>query len=142
MTGADFPSPVRRTGPEQVSESQREFIDLAFRMALMTVAGSSAVGTLVIDAPESSLDAVFVTRAAKVLSRFAEPSRGNRLLITSNLVEGRLIPSLIQTATPAGEQSQRIVDLFAIAAPTAAVRQLRGEYDAIRQTLLGAGGGG
>ncbi len=27
-TGADFPSPVRRRGPEQVSESQREFIDL------------------------------------------------------------------------------------------------------------------
>jgi len=143
MTGGDFPSPVRRTGPEQVSESQREFIDLAFRMALMTVAGSSAVGTLVIDAPESSLDAVFVTRAANVLSRFAEPLRGNRLLITSNLVEGRLIPSLIQKATTTDtERSQRIVDLFSIAAPTAAVRQLRAEYEAIRQTLLGTGGGG
>ncbi len=143
MTGADFPSPVRRTGPEQVSESQREFIDLAFRMALMTVAGSSAVGTLVIDAPESSLDAVFVTRAANVLSRFAEPSRGNRLLITSNLVEGRLIPSLIQkTRTTAADRSQRIVDLFRIAAPTAAIRELRGEYEAVREKLLEAGGGG
>ncbi len=137
MTGADFPSPVRRTGPEQVSESQREFIDLAFRMALMTVGGSSAAGTLVIDAPESSLDAVFVTRAAAVLSRFGEPARGNRLLITSNLVEGRLIPSLIQKLTTASERGDRIVDLFAIAAPTAAIKQLRDEYEAVRQTLLG-----
>jgi hypothetical protein len=92
----------------------------------------------VIDAPESSLDAVFVGRAANVLSRFAEPSRGNRLLITSNLVAGQLIPSLIQT-TPVAERSQRIVDLFAIAAPTAAVRQLRDEYEAIRDSLIGAG---
>jgi len=39
----------------------------------------------VIDAPESSLDAVFVTRAADVLTRFAADG-GNRLLITSNLI--------------------------------------------------------
>jgi predicted nucleic acid-binding Zn-ribbon protein len=141
MTGADFPSPVRRTGPEQVSESQREFIDLAFRMALMAVAGSSGCGTLVIDAPESSLDAVFVTRAANVLSRFAEPTRGNRLVITSNLVEGRLIPSLVEKVTPATERMSRIVDLFTIAAPTAAVRELRDEYDRIREKLLNVEGG-
>jgi energy-coupling factor transporter ATP-binding protein EcfA2 len=55
MTGTDFPSPVRRSGPEQVSESQREFIDLAFRMALMAVAGSGASGSLVIDAPRWTL---------------------------------------------------------------------------------------
>lgn len=95
MTGTDFPSLVRRTDPEQVSESQREFIELAFRMSLMEVAGTSGVGSLVIDAPESSLDAVFVTRAAKVLARFAEPERGNRLAITSNLIEGELIPELL-----------------------------------------------
>ena len=32
MSGAGFAEPVRRSGPEQVSASQREFIDLAFRM--------------------------------------------------------------------------------------------------------------
>jgi hypothetical protein len=137
MTGADFPSPVRRSGPEQVSESQREFIDLAFRMALMAVAGSSQAGSLVIDAPESSLDAVFVTRAADVLSRFAEPDRGNRLIITSNLIEGRLIPTLIAKATQPGDRMSRIVDLFAIATPTVAVRRLRNEYDAVRAAVLG-----
>jgi hypothetical protein len=88
MTGTNFPSPVRRNGPDQVSESQREFIDLAFRMALIKTAGAESAGTLVIDAPESSLDAVFAPRAASVLSRFAASSEKNRLVVTSNLVEG------------------------------------------------------
>ena len=52
MSGVDFPSPSRRRGPEQVSESQREFIDLAFRMALIDVASNGRGGSLIIDAPE------------------------------------------------------------------------------------------
>jgi energy-coupling factor transporter ATP-binding protein EcfA2 len=95
MTGTDFQTAVRRTGPEQVSESQREFIDLAFRMSLMSECGSGGVGTLIVDAPESSLDAVFVSRATNVLSRFAQGGSGNnRLIVTSNLVEGQLLPGL------------------------------------------------
>jgi hypothetical protein len=136
MTGADFPSPVRRTGPDQVSESQREFIDLAFRMALIEVGGNDSIGTLVIDAPESSLDAVFASRAAIVLSRFARPSQENRLVVTSNLVEGKLIPSLIANAIPLEERESRIIDLVSVAAPTAAVRILRDEYAEIRDNLL------
>ncbi|MGE3885474.1 MAG: AAA family ATPase [Vicinamibacterales bacterium] len=136
LSGTDFPSPVRRTGPDQVSESQREFIDLAFRMALIATAGETAAGTLVIDAPESSLDAVFVTRAATVLSRFADPAKGNRLMVTSNLVEGQLIPALLAKAAPKADRGERIVDLFAIATPTAAIRQLKDEYDRVRQALF------
>ena len=136
MSGANFPSPVRRTGPEQVSESQREFIDLAFRMSLMAVASSSGQSSLVIDAPESSLDAVFVTRAADVLARFAQPDSGNRLTITSNLVEGHLIPELLQRAAPSGNRLSRVVDLFDIAEPTAAIRELGKEYDKIMKGLM------
>lgn len=136
MTGVDFPSPVRRSGPEQVSESQREFIDLAFRMALMTVATSGG-SSLVMDAPESSLDAVFAPRAATVFSRFAEPTLGNRLIITSNLVEGQLIPSLIESI-PQDDRAMRVVDLVKIAAPTAAVREQRIEYERILNRLLAA----
>jgi hypothetical protein len=135
MSGASFPSPVRRSGPEQVSESQREFIDLAFRMALMQVAGSSGRGSLVIDAPESSLDAVFAARAANVLARFSEAGRGNRLIVTSNLVEGRLIPSLLAKATGTSAESG-LVDLFDIAEPTAAVRQLKSEYGTVLNQMV------
>ncbi|MFG2009877.1 hypothetical protein ACGFNF_12485 [Micromonospora sp. NPDC048868] len=129
MTGNDFDSPVRREGAEQVSESQREFIDLAFRMALMEVAASDGRGSLVVDAPESSLDAVFAPRAASVLMKFGEPSRGNNLVITSNLVDGSLIPALLDKSQIADPSDNRVVNLFEVASPTAAIRHLRGEYD-------------
>jgi hypothetical protein len=135
MSGTDFASPVRRSGPEQVSESQREFIDLAFRMALIHVAGTGGVGSLVIDAPESSLDAVFVSRAADVLSRFAKESE-NRLLVTSNLVEGKLVPELMRKNGATSAHSRRIVDLLSLAAPTAATSQLAPEYEAVRRALF------
>jgi hypothetical protein len=134
MASAAFRSPVRRKGPEHVSESQREFIDLSFRMALMAVADRQAGSTLVIDAPESSLDAVFVHRAADVLGRFAASDRGNRLVITSNLSDADLIPRLLQQVK--GDATERLVDLFEIAEPTAAVREHRDEYAAVRDRLF------
>ncbi len=136
MTGTDFPTAVRRTGPEQVSESQREFIDLAFRMSLMQVASNHGHSSLIIDAPESSLDAVFVARAADVLAQFAHNTSGNRLAITANLVEGDLIPELVKRAAPAGERVSRIVDLFEIAEPTAAIRELTTEYRDLKDRLI------
>lgn len=136
LGGAAFPSPVRRSGPNQVSESQREFIDLAFRMALMKVASGDTGGSLVIDAPESSLDAVFVRRAAEVLTRFGDPNSSNRLIITSNLIEGDLIPQLITKSGVGGPRDPRIVDLLRVAAPTAATRSLHSEYLAVRRELF------
>jgi hypothetical protein len=136
MTGTNFPTAVRRTGPEHVSESQREFIDLAFRMALMQVASTGGPSSLVIDAPESSLDAVFVTRAADVLARYGDSARGNRLITTSNLVEGELIPELLRRSAPPGDRKSRVLDLFAIAEPTAAIREMGDEYQKIMKALL------
>jgi hypothetical protein len=133
MASASFRSPVRRTGPEQVSESQREFIDLSFRMALMAAADQQNGGTIVIDAPESSLDAVFVHRAAEVLSGFAAPEHGNRLVVTSNLTEGDLIPRLLSKFD---DWDRRLVDLFDLAEPTAAVRELRDEYKAVKDRIF------
>ena len=136
MTGTNFPTPVRRTGPEHVSESQREFIDLAFRMSLMQVASKQERSSLVIDAPESSLDAVFVTRAADVLAKFANSQNGNRLTITTNLIEGELIPELLKRSAAPGDRISRVVDLFEIAEPTAAIRELRTEYLDIMNRLI------
>lgn len=135
LTSAGFLSPARRSGPEQVSESQREFIDISFRMALMEVAGQAG-GTLVIDAPESSLDAVFVTRAADVLTRFSTTHENNRLVITSNLIDGDLIPKLLAKAGITSSNDPRVVDLLSIAAPTRATRDLASEYLEIRRRLF------
>ena len=136
LGGSDFVGTLRRSGPDEVSESQREFIDISFRFALAQVATSDSVTSLVMDAPESSLDTVFVERAARVLGRFGRRETGNRLVVTSNLVAGDLIPELLKRAADEGDRKERVVDLFKIAAPTAAVRSLQSEYYEARDRLL------
>lgn len=140
MSGSNFTSPTLRTGPNSVSESQREFIDLAFRMALIQVAGEETGGSLVIDAPESSLDAFFVKRAANVLCRFGMPDSSNRLVVASNLIDGQLLPEMIKKGIPPEEQDQRLVDLMSIAIPTAALRDNRAEYQNELRKILASGG--
>lgn len=132
MSGTDFSGPVRREGPDQVSESQREFIDLAFRMALIEEAGEDGSGSLAMDAPESSLDAIFVRRAVTVLGKFIQPKKKNRLVVASNVVEGGLIPALVNITTSPDHQ---IVNLFDIATPTAAVRENKREYAKLMRKL-------
>lgn len=137
MTGASFSTPVRRDSPEQVSESQREFIDLAFRMALIQVASQTQTATIIIDAPESSLDAVFVTRAANTLASFANRNTTNRLIITSNLAAGKLIPAILKASEPVPEKRLgRVVDLFKIGVPTRAMSFLEADYNELRNELF------
>jgi energy-coupling factor transporter ATP-binding protein EcfA2 len=136
MSGSDFGAAVRRTGPSDVSESQREFIDLAFRMALMRAASADGSASLVIDTPESSLDAVFAKRAAEILLRFAN-GQGNCLIVTSNLVEGSLVPTLVQGLRAYDKPRERLIDLFRIAKPTAAVIAEDEAYGQVRLKLLG-----
>ncbi|MBX9432256.1 AAA family ATPase [Ralstonia pseudosolanacearum] len=137
MTGANFSEVQRRDSPEQVSESQREFIDLAFRMALVRVGSQSQTSTIIIDAPESSLDAVFVNRAAKVLTSFANANSTNRLVVTSNLAAGKLIPAMLNTAeSDPKARVDRIVDLFNAGVPTRAMTTLRAEYEELREELF------
>jgi energy-coupling factor transporter ATP-binding protein EcfA2 len=137
MTGANFSQVQRRDSPEQVSESQREFIDLAFRMALVRVGTQSQTSTIIIDAPESSLDAVFVNRAAKVLASFANANTTNRLVVTSNLAAGKLIPAMLKAAEDVPRaRFDRIVDLFKAGVPTRAMTHLREEYQELREELI------
>lgn len=138
LGGAGFDGPVRRSGPDHVSESQREFIDLSFRMALVDAA-TAGNGTIIIDAPESSLDAVFSRRAARVLTSFATSGKSKRLLVTSNLIDGNLIPELIVRNRIPSAASPRVVDLLSTAAPTAALDQMRQEYTTVRDQLFAQG---
>lgn len=138
LTGSDFAGLKRRDDPDEVSESQREFIDLAFRMALVHVAAPHSAASLVIDAPESSLDAVFVERAATVLGRFAKTGNQgtNRLVVTSNLGAGTLVPRLLQEINAPGDPMAPVVDLFHAGVPTRAMVAWKKEYEALWAQLL------
>ena len=146
LTGSDFGGLKRRDEPSEVSESQREFIDLAFRMALVHVASPESAATLVIDAPESSLDAVFVDRAALVLGRFARSgsSATNRLVVTSNLGAGQLVPKLLAELAAPDNRMGPVVDLFHAGVPTRAMVEWKHQYEALWDKLqdeIGEGDG-
>ena len=137
LTGSNFETVKRREDPNEVSESQREFIDLAFRMALVDVGSPEQAATLVIDAPESSLDAVFVDRAAVVFDRFAKSSGAfpNRLVLTSNLGAGELVPHLLQRVASQPDAMAPVVDLFHAGVPTRAMVQLQADYEKLWDDL-------
>lgn len=139
MTGAAVAGQSIRSGPDAVSESQREFVDLAFRMALLDVSSSGGASTIIIDAPESSLDAVFAPRAGTLLSKFAQGGKkpGNRLILTSNLTRSGLLPPILKPFRSGVARQSRIVDLLELAAPTAALAQYGDEYRQVRDEVLG-----
>ncbi len=56
MAAADRPGLTRRDTPTDVSESQRELVDLAFRLALIKLATGDAACSFVMETPEASLD--------------------------------------------------------------------------------------
>lgn len=119
---------TERRDPTEVSESQREFIDLAFRMALIRTAGHGGVGSIIMDAPESSLDAVFVERAAHVFKAFSK-TPGNKLMLASNLVDGNLLPTLISEIYRRNTIDSALINLFEVGTPSKAITDHKEQYE-------------
>lgn len=116
-----------RTKPSQVSESQREFIDLAFRISLIKVTAYDSCGSIVMDAPESSLDAVFVDRAAHIFNKFSSQGN-NKLVLASNLIDGLLLPLLLSQLMRNDRMKTGLVNLFDVGVPSKAVHQFKDDY--------------
>jgi energy-coupling factor transporter ATP-binding protein EcfA2 len=129
MTGGAVAGQTMRDNPREVSQSQAEFVDLAFRMALMTVAAEGGPATLVVDAPEASLDFLFAERAGQQLAAFSRALPENRVIVTSYLPSDHLLRTFLESAKSERERRQRIVDLIRDAAPNAAMRADRAAYE-------------
>ncbi len=131
MTAATRPTFSRRDDPGEVSESQRELIDLAFRLALVSVFGGQS--TFAMETPEASLDGIAMERVGRALARFAA-SDGNRLVVTSNLTNSSIITTLFQATEPkAGPASRmlRVLNLMEVATPNRALVENRERYEAL-----------
>ncbi len=136
MTAADRPGFIRRERPNAVSESQRELIDLAFRLALIQVFGSSC--TFVMETPEASLDGLAMERVGLALHEFANKN-ANRLIVTSNLANTGIINSLF--GGPASndemtERRERILNLLEVAEPNQALLDDRERYDLLLEQAI------
>lgn len=97
MTSSTHEVAKERLTSDNVSESQREFLDLAFRMTLLDMVCSDGSKTLVIETPEASLDSWFMLRAADLMRRFAPAASDPicNLIATSNVNGTAMIPALL-----------------------------------------------
>ncbi len=124
MTAADRPGYVRRVEPSDVSESQRELIDLAFRLALVKAATRGGSATFIMETPEASLDGLAMDRVGRALARFGA-ANDNRLIVTSNLSNAGLITALFggptSDAKEIGNREDRLINLLKVAAPNRAL---------------------
>jgi hypothetical protein len=129
-----------RESPSSVSESQREFIELAFRMAFLSVSAKQSPCTLILDTPESSLDAVFIPRAGAAFHGFAHGgSEPRAVLAASNLNGTAMIPSMLGISTPsetAKKIGERVLNLLNVAARGRAFDVYADEYDVALKRAL------
>ncbi|MFC7334431.1 AAA family ATPase [Rhodocista pekingensis] len=125
-----------RNHPNEVSQSQAEFVDLAFRMALMTTLASDQCGTLVVDAPEASLDFLFAERAGTQLSSFSYAGPRNRVIATSYLPSKHFVSSFLVRVKEVDERKKRVVDLIRYAAENAALRANKPQYEQFLDELI------
>lgn len=158
-SGVQRDSTTIREAGQSVSESQKEFIDLAFRMALLDLSAPNASVMLVLETPEASLDSVFIPRAGDLLRRFARREGdvvGTRLIASSNVNRELMIPALFGAypdsdfygqvtdepdqetlgPVPIEERSAHILDLLSIAAPTRALERFREAYEHERDAAI------
>lgn len=123
----------RRTS-SSVSESQKEFLDLAFRMSLLDVVSNEGSTMLVIETPEASLDSWFMRRAADLMRRFASETdnRGRKMIATSNINGTVMIPALLGLVNEDGgmeklprDREHYLVNLLTLTPASATLREAK-----------------
>jgi DNA repair exonuclease SbcCD ATPase subunit len=98
-----------RRQQQQLSESQRFFLDIALRMALTEhMCDPAARGGMYIDTPEGSLDIAYEKRAGDMLAMFAEA--GHRIIMTANLNSSQLLLALAHRCGRQGMTLVRMTD--------------------------------
>lgn len=95
MTSSTHKVPRKRLTTSNVSESQKEFLDLSFRMALIDLIAGSSAAMMVVETPEASLDSWFMRKAAYLIREFSSKAKHRKALVTSNLNGTRMIPHLL-----------------------------------------------
>lgn len=100
-----------RYRPTDLSEAQRLFVDLAFRMAVLDVWREQTKGsaTLIIETPEGTVDIAYMVRVAEMLARFG--ASGHTVILTTNLNNDALLAGVLK-AVPKKSRESRILNLL------------------------------
>ncbi|MGO2767023.1 AAA family ATPase [Pseudomonas taetrolens] len=132
MTSSTHKIAHERLQSNSVSESQKEFLDLAFRMTLLDMVNDNGSIMLVIETPEASLDSWFMRRAADLMRRFAPENAptSRKVIATSNVNGTQMIPALLGLVQDDGtitklpiEREKHLINLLELTPPPAALDQ-------------------
>jgi DNA repair exonuclease SbcCD ATPase subunit len=89
-----------RRNDNQLSESQRFFVDIALRMALVQyISATGGEAEFLIDTPEGSLDIAYEARAGSMFAQFVH--EGHNVFMTANINSSHL---LLQLAKECGHE--------------------------------------
>lgn len=135
MTSGATEAQFIRRKSDQVSLSQREYLDIIFRISIVDTIGN-AQGSFVIDGPEGSVDAVFAGRAGNLFANLSNVSSKSSTILACNVVAGDFIPNTLRNYPNIDARKERLVNLLDLASPTTALTELRPSYQKEIDILL------
>jgi hypothetical protein len=96
---------IERKDEYQLSESQKYFIDIALRFALIEISKSNQAA-IFIDTPEGSLDIAYESRAGKMFGDFVQ--KGFDVIMTANINSSQLLLQLAKKCKKEKMQVERM----------------------------------
>lgn len=127
---------LTRREQHQLSESQKFFLDIAFRMALISyMAEKKSQGGMYIDTPEGSLDIAYEKRAGDMLAMFAD--QGHQIIMSANLNSSQLLLAIAKKCRSDNLGLSRVMDWAELSQVQQQEEELFEEaYQKIEQEML------
>lgn len=129
---AFFPVVSGHTRPsaQALSDAQRSFVDLAFRMAVIDVwhQVTKKTVTMIVETPEGAVDIAYMERVATMIRTFGD--QGHTLIITTNLNNAIFLPQ-VMARWPKAERAEHILNLLDLGNPRPVQTAHKPEFDAI-----------
>lgn len=100
-----------RPSAQALSDAQRTFVDLAFRMAVIDVwhQQTSKTMTMIVETPEGAVDLAYMDRVATMLRTFS--NQGHTVIVTTNLNNEFFLPALLAVHQKS-QRMERILNLI------------------------------
>lgn len=129
---AFFPVVSGHTRPsaQALSDAQRSFVDLAFRMAVIDVWHQVTKGTvtMIVETPEGAVDIAYMERVATMIRTFGD--QGHTLIITTNLNNDIFLPE-VMAGWPKPDRAAHILNLLERGNPRPVQTAHKKHFDAI-----------
>lgn len=123
-----------RPNSQALSDAQRSFVDLAFRMAVIEVwhKTTKKTVTLFIETPEGAVDLAYMSRVARMVRTFGE--QGHTVIVTTNLNNDLFLPQLLASVEKR-EREGRILNMLALGRPRPVQQQALPRFERILQLV-------